>query len=48
MRQCASQWSPEEVEGELMPFSFTTRDGEEILSAPCVYVLNLPGCVGNF
>ena len=42
------QWAQDETEGELMPFSLTVSDGQDIQAAPCVYITNLVNKVTTF
>lgn len=48
MRETAEQWTIKGIESEMMPFTFSVKDGEEIRSAPCVRVQDLTGCVISY
>ena len=48
MRMTAGQWAIDSIEGEMMPFSFQVRGGEEIRAAPCVRVPDLTACVMSY
>ena len=45
MREVARQWTTDSIEAEMMPFTFPVKDGEEIRSAPCLYIQNLKASV---
>lgn len=42
------RWALDEIEGELMPFTFSASDGQQIRAAPCVYTTNLVSRVTTF
>lgn len=48
MREQAPQWTPDIIEGELMPFAFAAKETEEIRTAPCVYTPDLISRVFTF
>ena len=48
MRELTPEWAPDDIEGELMPFSFAVKETEEVRAAPCVYTPNLLSRVITF
>lgn len=48
MREMSLQWTPDDIEGELMPFAFAAKEAEEIRTAPCVYTPDLLSRVFNY
>ena len=48
MREMSLQWTPDDIEGELMPFTFAVKETEQICTAPCVYTPDLLSRVLNF